>query len=82
MRQIAGKLAYEGYRVRGINNQEDTIGGPAIDYFDEQSVEAAQIVAGIVNDALKKGGQRGDLKPRRQRVKNPQGFIGVWLFGS
>jgi hypothetical protein len=73
---VAVALAKNGYSVRKPDNQGDTVGGPGVDYFDDNDLAAAQDVAKIANSIL----GSGSLKPRRQRVKNPLGYLGVWLY--
>jgi hypothetical protein len=70
--------------VRAPDNQRDVVGGPGVDYFDDSALDVAQDVANTVNETFEKlWGQVADdrkLKPRRQRVKNPPTYLGVWLF--
>jgi hypothetical protein len=84
MKQIAVALVRKGYSVRATDSQKDEAGGRGVDYFYEQDLKAAQDVADTVNDALARLGFSVDgsnrLKPRLQRVKNPRGYLGVWLF--
>lgn len=83
-KQIAVALFQKGYLVRAPDNQRDKVGGPGVDYFDDSARDMAQDVADTVNETFEKlGVQVADdkkLKPRRQRVKNPPTYLGVWLF--
>ena len=76
VRQLAGA----GYTVTAPDLDADKVGGPGVDYFSDQDAAAAQAVATIVNFALPPGAER--LKPRPQKIRNPPGFLGVWLFHS
>jgi hypothetical protein len=66
-----------GYSVRKPDNDRDEVGGPGVDYFDDNASGVAQTIADIVNDAMP---DRKKIAPRRQRVKNPPYYIGIWLF--
>jgi hypothetical protein len=70
-------LVKAGYSVRKPDNERDAVGGPGVDYFNDNDLAAAQDVANIVNDAMP---NRKKLAPRRQRVNNPPHYLGVWLF--
>jgi hypothetical protein len=81
IKQITIYLARKGYSVRAPDNEQDVVGGPGVDYFSTEDAAAAKDVADIVNEAfnaLKVDGPK--LAPRLQRVRNPPGYIGVWLF--
>ena len=84
IKQIAVALFQRGYLVRAPDNQRDVVGGPGVDYFDDSALDMAQDVANTVNETFGKlWGQVADdkkLQPRRQRVKNPPTYLGVWLF--
>jgi hypothetical protein len=71
-------LLSKGYSVRKPDNQRDEVGGPGVDYFADEEAGKAQEVADIVNTALNLPTRL--LQARRQRVKNPPGYLGVWLF--
>ncbi|HVO89832.1 MAG TPA: hypothetical protein VMV45_14925 [Casimicrobiaceae bacterium] len=77
--KVAVELARRGYVVRKPDNQRDTVGGPGVDYFSTQDAAGAAEVANIVSGALSLP-EGGKLKPRLQRIKNPPGYLGVWLF--
>jgi len=81
IKQIAIALARKGYSVRPWDRQQDK---PGVDYFWDQDAEAARDVAATVNEALPPLLTADDnatkLKERLQRIKNPQGYLGVWLF--
>jgi hypothetical protein len=70
-------LVKAGYSVRKPDNERDVLGGPGVDYFNDNDLAAAQAVANIVNDAMP---NQKKLAPRRQRVNNPPRYLGVWLF--
>ncbi len=81
--EITIALLKERYIVRAPDKDQDKIGGPGVDYFDDSAFEAAQDVAKIVNGILqnlKLQDEGKTLKPRAQRLKNPAGYLGVWLF--
>src|SRR5262249_37266059 len=77
--RVAIDLVKRGYVVRKPDSQRDTVGGPGIDYFSAQDAAPAAEVATIVNGLLGSSEDK-KLKPRLQRIKNPPGYIGVWLF--
>jgi hypothetical protein len=83
IKSVLAALVNAGYSVRNPDDQRDTVGGPGVDYFVDADAKKAQEVADTVNLALKN--RLGDsslqpLKARPQRVKNPRGYLGVWLF--
>jgi hypothetical protein len=84
IKQIAVALLQKGYLVRAPDSQQDKVGGPGVDYFDDSALGMAQDVADTVNETFGRlGVQVADdkkLKPRRQRVKSPPTYLGVWLF--
>jgi hypothetical protein len=82
---VAIMLAKKGYSVREPESDQDVVGGPGVDYFDDQSRTKAEDVANAVNDYL--GGltppqdPARKLKVRRQVVKSSSStYLGVWLF--
>jgi hypothetical protein len=83
---IANDLAKLGYIVRAPDQEQDVVGGQGVDYFSEQDLAFAQHVASIVNAELKASFEKAKLPeppalaPRKQSVKNPAGYLGVWLF--
>src|SRR5262249_55439573 len=74
---VLKELVKAGYSVRKPDSERDTVGGPGVDYFNDNDLAAAQAVADIVNAALS---DRPKIAPRRQRVNNPPHYLGVWLF--
>jgi hypothetical protein len=84
IRDIAIAIAQKGYSVRPWDRDLGQVGGSRVDYFREEDAEAAGDVAAVVNEVLDKlraGLKEEDkLKPRLRRVKNPPGYLGVWLF--
>lgn len=83
LRQIGAILVKKGYVVRAPDMDRDQVGGPGVDYFSDEALTAAQDVANTVNAELKNRKLLNDgkeLKARRQNVKNPPGYLGVWLF--
>jgi hypothetical protein len=79
---LVKKLKEDGYVVRGTDDQRD-VSGSGIDYFRQEDKDAAQVIANSVNKWLEDNGKRelAVVKPRRQDVRNPPGYIGVWIFG-
>ena len=73
-------LAQRGYVVRPPDKQRDEAGGAGVDYFAEADKDIAQDIANVVNDVLYKSEPK--VKPRYQRIRNPTGYIGVWLYGE
>lgn len=86
IKQVAGALFEKGYLVRAPDNEQDTVGGAGVDYFDESAKTAADEISTLMNTTLKrlelKTGADQELRSRFQRVKNPPTYIGVWLFGK
>ncbi|MBX9827927.1 MAG: hypothetical protein K2Y27_23365 [Xanthobacteraceae bacterium] len=81
LREIGTVLVKKGYVVRAPDFDQDTVGGPGVDYFSDDARDAAQDVADEINRALRSRKlQTKELKPRRQNVRNPPGYLGVWLF--
>jgi hypothetical protein len=70
-------LLKAGYSVRKPDSERDVVGGPGVDYFNDNDLTAAQAIADIVNAAMP---DRQKIAPRRQRVNNPPHYFGVWLF--
>jgi hypothetical protein len=77
--RVVSALAQRGYLVRPPDSQRDDVGGAGIDYFAESDKGVAQDIADVVNDLLYKG--EAKVHPRLQRIRNPTGYIGVWLYG-
>jgi hypothetical protein len=87
IRDIAVALVRKQYTVRVPDRDQDKVGGPGVDYFDDSARAAAEDVANTVNAALKglklltdEKDEKRALKPRRQFLRNPPGYLGVWLF--
>jgi hypothetical protein len=76
--EVAKALRARGYVVRGVDDKLDAAGGPGVDYFSDQDRPGAAEVADIANAALPPGRKR--LAPRFQKISNPSGFLGVWLY--
>ena len=78
VKRVALALAQRGYLVRPPDAKRDEVGGAGVDYFDASDKDIAQDIANVVNGVL------GDAKvhPRLQRIKNPTGYIGVWLYSA
>jgi hypothetical protein len=79
VKKIAIQLARRGYLVRPPDNDRDVVGGPGVDYFLDADRAAADDIAAVVNSLLPQGAGRG-LQPRPQKINNPRGYIGIWLF--
>jgi hypothetical protein len=77
--RVVSTLAERGYLVRPPDKQRDDAGGAGVDYFAEADKDIAQDVANVVNDVLYNGEMK--VRPRFQRIRNPLGYIGVWLYG-
>jgi hypothetical protein len=84
LKEIAVSLLGKRYVVRAPDAERDEVGGPGVDYFSDYARDAAQDVADTVNTKLRELKLLTDdgkaLKPRLQRLKNPPGYLGVWLF--
>lgn len=76
--QVARALRAQGFVVRGADDQLDAVGGPGVDYFNEQDRPGAADAADIANAALPASLPK--LKPRLQKAANPPGFLGLWLY--
>jgi len=77
---VVSALAQRGYLVRPPDKQRDDSGGAGVDYFAESDKDIAQDIANVVNDVLYKSEPK--VKPRYQRIRNPTGYIGVWLYSE
>ena len=89
VREIAIALIRKQYTVRVPDRDQDKVGGPGVDYFDDGARLAAEDVANTVNAVLrnlnlltseKEKDEKKVLKPRRQYLKSPPNYLGVWLF--
>lgn len=84
IRQIAGILVKNGFVVRAPDNDSDLVGGPGVDYFSDEALPTAKQLAELLNGLLPKFQIEGvtikPLAPRKQNVKNPALYLGVWLF--
>jgi hypothetical protein len=76
--KVRDALTKAGYPVLASEEDTDSIGGPAVDYFSEGDSVGATSVAKIVSDVLKAPDGRA-IAARRQRAYNPIGVLGVWL---
>jgi Novel STAND NTPase 1 len=74
---VYGVLQKQGYSVSSDSEIDDS-GGPGVDYFNDQDKTAAEKVSTLVNSVLPEDLRR--LQPRRQKPRNPPGYIGIWLF--
>jgi len=86
VKEIAVTLVRKQYTVRVPDQDRDRVGGPGVDYFDDGAKAAAEDVANTVNAALKalklldEKDEKKALKPRRQFLRSPPNYLGVWLF--
>lgn len=84
IRQILGYVVKSGFLVREPDANSDFVGGPGIDYFSDDALPAAKRLADLLNGLLPKfqieGVKIQPLNPRKQNVKNPATYLGVWLF--
>lgn len=80
---LVRKFKEGGYIVQGADAQSDPSGTSGIDYFRQEDSAMAQLIADSANAWLIENGKKelAALKPRRQQVRNPPGYIGVWIFG-
>src|SRR3954452_18029374 len=82
---ISGALFSKGYIVRAPDDDQDEVGGPGVDYFDESAKKPADDVAKTINETFRllksERDAKQSLRPRRQsKTKNPPNWLGVWLF--
>jgi hypothetical protein len=77
---VLSALAQRGYLVRPPDGQRDAVGGAGVDYFVESDKDVAQDIANVVNNLIYEG--LAKVHPRFQRIRNPPGYIGVWLYGN
>jgi hypothetical protein len=72
------------YSVREPTDDQDKVGGPGVDYFDDRAKAKAQEVADFVNEYLAQQSPPMDasnkLQPRKQATKNAPNYLGVWLY--
>jgi predicted esterase len=80
MARVVSALAQRYYVVRPPDQQSDDVGGAGVDYFAESDKNIAQDIADVVNAVLYNGEPK--VHPRFQRIKNPTGYIGVWLYSK
>ncbi|MBR0954578.1 hypothetical protein [Bradyrhizobium canariense] len=79
--KVKEALTKAGYAVQGSEADADTQGGAGIDYFNEADGVGAANVAKLVSNTFGGSEQKLVVPPRRQRVYNPIGVLGVWLPG-
>lgn len=78
--KVKEALIKAGYTIQGSEPDVDTVGGAGVDYFSEGDSVGAANVAKIVSGAFGGSEQRQPVvPPRRQKVYNPIGVLGVWL---
>jgi hypothetical protein len=83
VKQIAILLARQGYSVREPEADRDVVGGPGVDYFDDQARTKAEEIAKAVNESFAglTPPVTTKLTARRQTVKSSSStYLGVWLF--
>jgi hypothetical protein len=84
VKRLAIMLARMGYSVREPEEDQDKVGGPGVDYFDDTAKAKAQEVADTVNEYLAQQSPPTDagkkLQPRKQAAKNAANYLGVWLY--
>lgn len=73
---IDSALASVGFVVAGSDQQLDRF-GPGVDYFHDDDAEGAKKVADSLNALL--GPDQPPIKPRLQKVDNPEGLLGIWF---
>jgi hypothetical protein len=76
--EVLKGLVKARYSVRKPEADRDVIGGPGVDYFNDNDLATAQAVADIMNAAMPDRPKK--IAPRRQYVNNPPHYLGVWLF--
>ena len=81
--KIKEALGKAGYQVQGSEDDADTSGAPndgaGVDYFSEGDSGGAANVAKIISGVFSGASRPGTIQPRRQKVYNPIGVLGVWL---
>lgn len=82
VRAVAIALLQKGFLVREPEPDQDNVGGPGVDYFDESAAAVAADIANSVNAVLTKDPNVKPLVPRSKRLNNPAFYFGVWLFQS
>ena len=84
VKRLAIMLARQGYSVREPEEDQDKVGGPGVDYFDDKAKAKAQEVADTVNEYLAQQSPPTDaskkLQPRKQATRNAPNYLGVWLY--
>jgi hypothetical protein len=66
--------------VREPEPDQDTEGGPGVDYFEPQAADTAKLIADTINAALASEQNVRPLSPRLQHANNPPFYFGAWLF--
>ena len=78
--KVKEALVKAGYSIQGSEPDINLEDGAGIDYFSEGDSAGAANVAGIVSGTFG-GSERKQLvvPPRRKKVYNPVGVLGIWL---
>lgn len=80
VRAVAVALLQQGFLVREPEPDQDTVGGPGVDYFDPTAQATAQQIATTVNQVLGREAPGRPLAVRLQKASTPAFYFGVWLF--
>jgi hypothetical protein len=83
VKRLAAMLSRK-YSVREPTGDQDKVGGPGVDYFDDKAKAKAQEVADTVNEYLAQQSPPIDagkkLQPRKQAAKSAPNYLDVWLY--
>ena len=81
VRAVAVALLQQGFLVREPEPDQDSVGGPGVDFFDPMAVDTARQIASAVNQVLgKEAPSAKPLAARLQKASTPSFYFGVWLF--
>ena len=77
--RVKEALAKGGYAVQGTDPQSDDQGGAGVDFFSDVDFVGGANVAKIISGIVGSKDPAKAIVPRRQKVYNPIGVLGVWL---
>jgi hypothetical protein len=76
--KLTESLKQRGLTVGGVDDKQDISGGAGVDYFTVEDGVTAANVADATNQLFPPGSSF--LRARFQKIRNPVGFLGVWIY--